>query len=99
MSRSGRSGLKDFITAIFDGETPGSKAEKIIASMKKFGFEKNQTFMVGDVLSDITEGKKAGVMMVAVTWGYQPRERLREGKPDFLVAAPRELIGLFDSFS
>jgi phosphoglycolate phosphatase len=93
-----RNGMRDYVMDVFGGESPGSKAEKMLASMKKFGFEKSRTFMIGDALSDITEGKKAGVKTIAVTWGFQPRERLLEGKPDFVVATPQELTRLFDSF-
>jgi len=92
-----RNGLRDWVTDILDGESGGSKAEKILASMKKLGFEKGRTFMVGDALSDITEGKKAGVRTVAVTWGFQSRERLLEGKPDFVAERPAALIDLFES--
>jgi phosphoglycolate phosphatase len=92
-----RTGIKGYITDILDGESPGSKAEKIRKSMGKFGFAETQTFMIGDALSDITEGKKAGVKTIAVTWGFQPLERLLEGKPDFVAESPPELIRIFDS--
>jgi len=87
--------LADCIREIFDGETPGSKADKIIRSMKKFNFEANQTFMIGDALSDIMEGKKAGVQTIAVTWGYQSREKLAEGNPNLIVEKPDELLEIF----
>ena len=87
-----RNGLADYIKEIIDGEVPGSKADKIISSMKRFNFEANQTFMIGDALSDIREGKKAGVQTIAVTWGYQPRERLVEGSPNHIVEKPAELL-------
>jgi len=91
-----QSGLEDFFRTIFDGETSASKAHKIHASMKAFGVPANQTYMVGDALSDITEGKKAGVRTIAVSWGYQPRERLIEAKPDYVVETPGEILKIFD---
>lgn len=90
-----QSGLDNFIREIFDGGSPDSKAEKINASMEKFGFARHRTFMVGDALSDITEGKKAGVKTIAVTWGYQPRERLIDGNPDYIIDKPAELLEIF----
>ena len=93
-----RSGMEGYISDILDGESPGSKAEKIRKSMGKFGFGKNQTFMIGDALSDITEGKKAGVKTIAVSWGFQSRQRLLEGKPDFVAESPPALIDIFESF-
>ena len=91
-----QSGLEAFIRTIYDGETSASKAHKIQASMKTFGVSTSQTYMIGDALSDITEGKKAGVKTIAVAWGYQPRERLVEGNPDYLVETPREILKIFD---
>ncbi len=93
-----RSGMEDYVADILDGQSAGSKAERIRKSMGNFGFGKDQTVMVGDALSDITEGKTAGVKTIAVTWGFQPRERLLEGKPDFVAESPPELMQIFDSF-
>jgi phosphoglycolate phosphatase-like HAD superfamily hydrolase len=89
-----RNGLDGCIREIMDGESPGSKAEKIQSSRKRFGFEANQTFMIGDALSDVKAGKKAGVITVAVTWGFQPREKLAEGNPDYIVDKPAEIPGI-----
>jgi phosphoglycolate phosphatase-like HAD superfamily hydrolase len=36
--------------------------------------------------------KKAGVQTIAVTWGYQLRERLVEGSPNHIVEKPAELL-------
>lgn len=93
-----RNALEGFIARIYDGRSPGSKAEKIRNSMEAFGFQEAQTFMIGDALSDITEGKKAKVKTIAVTWGFQSRERLWQGKPDFIAERPHDLIRIFDSF-
>jgi phosphoglycolate phosphatase len=90
-----QSGLEPFIRTIYDGETSDSKAHKIQASMKTFGVSAGQTYMIGDALSDIIEGRKAGVRTIAVGWGFQPRERLIEGNPDYLVETPREILKIF----
>ena len=92
-----QNGIDDWVRHIYDGESRDSKAEKIKASMEKFGFSTYQTFMIGDALSDIAEGKKAGVKTIAVTWGYQPRERLIDGKPDYVVEKPAELLEIFEN--
>jgi phosphoglycolate phosphatase len=92
-----QNGLTDCIREIYDGEIPGSKADKIVKSMKKFNFEANQTFMIGDAFSDIIEGKKAGVKTIAVTWGYQPREKLVEANPNFIIEKPADLLEIFSS--
>jgi len=87
-----RNGLADSIREVIGGETAGSKAEKILGNMKRSGFEASQTVMIGDALSDLTAGKKAGVITVAATWGFQPREILAEGMPDYFVNRPEEIL-------
>jgi phosphoglycolate phosphatase-like HAD superfamily hydrolase len=87
-----RGRLAGCVKEILSGETPGSKAEKILSSMKKHGFAADRTLMIGDALSDLTAGRKAGVITVAVTWGFQPREKLAEGEPDYLVDQPSEIL-------
>lgn len=92
-----RSGLRDCVREIIDGQIPGSKAEKILSSMKRYSFAAKHTFMIGDALSDILEGYKAGVQTIAVTWGYQLHERLAEGNPNFIIENPAKLLEIFSS--
>jgi phosphoglycolate phosphatase len=41
--------------------------------------------MIGDAVSDIREGKRAGVRTAAVTWGYQAEAVLAAERPDRIV--------------
>jgi phosphoglycolate phosphatase len=41
--------------------------------------------MIGDAISDIREGKRAGVRTAAVTWGYQPERVLAAEQPERIV--------------
>ncbi|MDX9800496.1 MAG: HAD family hydrolase [Spirochaetia bacterium] len=88
-------GVLSFISEIAGGDHEGSKSDKILAFMEKFGFDKKDTFMIGDSLGDITEGKKAGVITVASGYGWQEEEKLLSGEPDFLCSTPQELESLF----
>ena len=92
-----RNGVDDTVADILDGEMPGSKGDKIRWSLKRWAFEPTRAFMVGDAVSDILAGRNAGVKTVAVTWGFQPRERLLSAQPDFVVNQPQELLDLFRS--
>ena len=44
--------------------------------------------MIGGALSDLTAGRKAGVITAAVTRGFQPREKLAEGDQDYIIDKP-----------
>lgn len=61
---------------------------KIINDLK---LEKSQVFFIGDEIRDVEAGKKAGVRTIGVSWGYNTREALRRGNPDFLIDSPKEL--------
>ena len=51
-------------------------------------------FYVGDTKGDMIEGKQAGAVTVAVTWGWHSTEKLTEGSPDYMVHTPTELKNL-----
>jgi phosphoglycolate phosphatase len=83
--------LSASFSLILDGRAAGSKSEKIALAQRRFGRGCDDTFMIGDVVSDIREGKVAGVKTVAVTWGYQSRERLLAELPDYVADSPDDL--------
>jgi phosphoglycolate phosphatase len=47
---------------------------------------------VGDETRDIEAAKKIQVKSVAVTWGFNSPEALRDRQPDYLINHPRELL-------
>lgn len=52
------------------------------------------TFLIGDSVTDIQTARNAGMIAVAVTWGFQKKNALTAAKPDFLVDDPLEIPGL-----
>lgn len=50
--------------------------------------------LVGDAVSDLACARAAGMMAVAVTWGYRPRAELIAAMPALLVDDPAELQAL-----
>lgn len=63
------------------------KMERIKAKYPNY-----QIFYVGDTKGDMIEGKLAGVKTIAVAWGWHDINRLKEGKPDYIVEKPSELL-------
>lgn len=47
---------------------------------------------VGDEVRDVEAGRKAGVAVAAVTWGFHAEPLLRESHPDHLVTDPPALL-------
>lgn len=79
---------------ILGGDTPGDKASKITTILQRTSNSIHNAWMVGDSRSDIREAKKAGVASIAVTWGWQPEQALREIGPDHVVHSPLELAAI-----
>ncbi|MBN2421059.1 HAD-IA family hydrolase, partial [Candidatus Woesearchaeota archaeon] len=59
--------------------------------IKKFKINKTQLLYVGDELRDIDAAKKAGIKIIAVTWGYNSKSSLKRANPDFVVNDVKEL--------
>ncbi|MFT5086942.1 MAG: phosphoglycolate phosphatase [Planctomycetota bacterium] len=85
-------GLGSAVSRVLGGELGSTKAERIEQSRREFSCSAQDTFMVGDAISDIRQGKLAGVKTIAVSWGYQDRELLERERPDFIFDNPDELL-------
>ncbi|MBN2341981.1 MAG: HAD hydrolase-like protein [Deltaproteobacteria bacterium] len=59
--------------------------------MKKMNLSNDSVIYVGDEGRDIEASKKVNIPVVAVTWGYQDRERLSKMSPDFLADIPADI--------
>ena len=90
-SRLKSADLEKYVKDITGGDTPGSKSEKIRYFMDKYRFTSDNTWMIGDSRGDIIEGKKAGVMTVAVTYGWHSYERMEDTMPDYIFRTIAEL--------
>jgi phosphoglycolate phosphatase len=66
-----------------------SKLKKIQKTMSRY--QDLPAFYVGDTKGDMIEGKQAGAVTVAVTWGWHSAEKLTEGAPGYMVHTPAEL--------
>ena len=88
-------GLSGAIREVYGAERGGRKRERIGRAITEFSSTPESTWMVGDAISDIREGKAAGVRTAAVTWGYQYRELLDAEAPDALLDDLHALKMLF----
>ena len=85
-------GLATFISIILGGDMGLTKAERIKQVLDQTRQTPDEAFMIGDAVSDLHQGRQAGVRTIAVTWGFQSRERLELEKPDFVVDRPEQLL-------
>ena len=90
-----RHGIDQHFFEIVGVETKGSKADKIRKCIADGGYSLEQVYYVGDTGTDVQQGKAAGVKTVAVTWGFQGRDRLAKENPDYLIDSMDELSEIF----
>ncbi len=69
--------------------------EPIFFAMSRLGALPGETIMVGDSELDILAGKNAGILTIAVTYGYRPAELLKEA--DHIIDSLYDLPGIVNS--
>ncbi|MDT3766171.1 HAD-IA family hydrolase [Priestia filamentosa] len=60
--------------------------------MKSHHLHNEETILIGDEHRDIVAAKKSHIKVISVTWGYDLKDLLVSGKPDFLVEDPKEIL-------
>lgn len=59
--------------------------------MEKFKLHSSELLKVGDTVSDVEEGKNAGVVTAALLAGTQDEAALRGAYPDFVLMSLSEI--------
>ncbi len=74
--------------------------DKVMKKMcKEHQIEPSQIIYVGDEDRDIIACKKVGIRCIAVTYGFNDRERLMKTEPDYVVDTPLEVAKIVDQIS
>jgi phosphoglycolate phosphatase-like HAD superfamily hydrolase len=63
----------------------------ILDMMKKFRLNNSELLKVGDTITDIREGKNAGVLTAAILSGTQSQEELVSQEPDYVINSLSQL--------
>jgi phosphoglycolate phosphatase len=66
--------------------------EVVLQMCRSLKIDRSKTMYVGDSVIDIQTAKNAGLLSVAVTWGFQPKELLKAENPDYIIDTPEELF-------
>ena len=81
---------KEFIK-LYGGAGLLGKATVLRRLLKRQKLDPNDTFYIGDEVRDIEAAKKAGIRIIAVTWGYNNESILRKHEPDFVATKPADI--------
>lgn len=57
---------------------------------------KNEMIYIADEIRDIKSSKKAGMKIIAVTWGYNSKKGIKKEKPDFIAEKPKDIVKLIE---
>lgn len=86
-----RHGLADAFGFILTGKHVFGKDRTLKKFLKSRGVKGKDVCYIGDEIRDVEAAKKAGVISVGVTWGFNKKEALNSAKPDHLVEKPQDL--------
>lgn len=85
-----------FEVVVTADDTPRHKPEPdpILHALRELGGDPTGAAYVGDAPFDMRAGKAAGLVTVAVTWGFFSRADLEAEEPDLIVDTPAELLAV-----
>lgn len=86
--------IEKFFEFIYSDSSLFGKHLVLKRMCKKYNIHTSDIIYVGDEDRDIIAAKKVMIKNIAVTWGFNSRNRLKKVKPDFIVDLPNEIEGL-----
>ncbi len=75
-----------------DVENTKPDPEPLLYAAARMSAEPGKCVYIGDMTEDIIAAKRAGMKVIAVTWGIHNKNRLKAEKPDFIAETPREAL-------
>ncbi len=89
-------GLFDYIEGQKVGVPSKPHPQVLNSIVEMFDMDKDQVVYVGDSDVDVETAKNAGVVSLAVSWGFRSREFLENLSPDYLVDTAEEAREVID---
>ena len=87
-----KNNLDDLFSYIYSGTAIFGKHRVINQAIKDHNLVKSDVIYVGDETRDIRSARKSHVPVIAVSWGFNAAEILRQHQPDYLVDRPAQLL-------
>jgi len=75
-----------------DGFPSKPEPDVIYASLKTLGVRAEDCLLVGDAAPDMEAGRRAGVKICGVRYGYGNQEAMARFEPDYWISDLRELV-------
>ena len=68
------------------------KARRLTKLLRSYDLSHSQILYVGDETRDVDASKNLGIQVVAVSWGFYPKEVLKAHGADYCIDHPQELL-------
>ena len=78
-------GLLDIVFGQRDGIPIKPNPTVVFRIMEHFGVTAEETIYIGDSGVDMQTGRAAGIFTVGVSWGFRPKDELRENGADIII--------------
>jgi phosphoglycolate phosphatase len=81
---------------VVSGSSASSKAGALREALAILGSSRAETGFITDTVGDVAVGRRLGLRMLAVTWGFHGRGELRAAGPERLFVKPQTLLNYLD---
>lgn len=85
-------GLDEDFEFVYGSRRIFGKDKALNKIMAKHGLNNDDVIYVGDEVRDVTASKKAKVKIIAVTWGFNSKDKLLKTQPTYLVDKPKDIL-------
>lgn len=86
--------LNEYFSKVYGGVGLLGKARALRRILKSNNLKPEECIYVGDEPRDIQASKEVGIKCIAVSWGFNAAELLKEHKPHAIARTPEKLLGL-----
>jgi phosphoglycolate phosphatase len=87
----------NYFRAILGRETAHKKVKKFRILERDFEISSEDTIFITDTLGDVKEAHQAGYKVLAETFGFHDKKRLKKGNPEWLADSWGDLIKIINN--
>lgn len=74
-------------------------SDSVNMALSQIGSKKEKAIYVGDSEVDMQTARNAGIISVAVTWGFRDKKILESQNPDFVINDPAQLLDVLEKLN
>lgn len=87
--------LSEYFDSVVAVRRLNGKPQALKSFVRRHKLVMSETYYIGDEARDIVATQRVNMPIVAVSWGFNDKELLKEMKPTALVEHPKDLLKIF----